>query len=255
MATFLFDQMVFGPVKSRRFGKSLGINLLPDNKKICSFNCLYCECGWTGKSESVFPSAGNVKEALKDRLETMALHNDLPDTITFAGNGEPTLHPDFLDIMKFTIALRDQHAPLSKVAVLSNSTTLDRSDVKEALILADYNVLKLDAGTDKTFNLINNPSRPLLLKDIVNNLKAFQRNVIIQTLFFRGMFAGEFIDNSLAVDLYPWLDYLCEIAPREVMIYSLERGTPALDLKKLSQEELQAISMMVEARGIKTQVY
>lgn len=255
MATFLFDKIVFGPVKSRRFGKSLGINLLPENRKVCSFNCLYCECGWTDNETDPLPASEDVINALELRLKMMASESGLPDTITFAGNGEPTLHPDFLSIMQHTVKIRDIQSPETKIAVLSNATRIHKKDVVEGLLLADYNVLKLDAGTDRTLNLINNPKKQIKVSDLVNALKVFNGNLIIQTLFFRGMFAGETIDNTTSEEVGLWLEHLQKISPREVMIYSLERDTAAFDLEKINRNELESIALKVENLGIKTQVY
>ena len=248
MGTFLFDQIVFGPVQSRRLGVSLGINLLPVNKKICTFNCLYCECGWT-KSEidkSSFHSSREVKAALEEKLREMAEDNERPDAITFAGNGEPTLHPAFEEIMGDTLRLRDQWCPSAEIAVLSNATMIGNPPVFRALLRADKNILKLDSGIQETINLINQPKVPYNLEETIQSLTRFEGNMVIQTLFLRGSYHGQPIDNTTEKEIQAWIDALNRIQPGELMIYTLSRETPAPDLETVSEEELQKIAERVE---------
>jgi len=185
MAGFLFHEVVFGPVRSRRLGLSLGINLSPIHAKYCSFNCLYCECGWTpgykGKQPEL-PSRKEVRWYLEKQLIQLREEDYLPDAITYAGNGEPTLHPDFPQIVEDTIVLRDSYAPDAKVAVLSNASMLQREEVFKALLLLDNNIQKLDTGNEKMFRLINNPVFPVEFEEVVKGLKAFGGKVIIQTI-------------------------------------------------------------------------
>jgi wyosine [tRNA(Phe)-imidazoG37] synthetase (radical SAM superfamily) len=255
MSTFLFDKTVFGPVHSRRMGISLGINLLPVNSKCCTFNCIYCECGWTTTPDSKgtkLPTAGEVAEALESRLSTMS---PLPDAITFAGNGEPTIHPDFAKIIDDTVRLRDQYAPKSLISVLSNGTRLYDPAVFKALQRADMNIQKLDAGTEKTLRLINQPNAAYTLETVVEQLCRFNGKVIVQTLFLRGQYLGQEIDNTTDEEITPWIGYLKRIKPEYVMIYPIERETPASGLVKVTVRELEAIADKVRGEGIEVRVY
>lgn len=258
MATSLFAELVFGPVKSRRLGKSLGVNLLPGNCKVCNFNCIYCECGWTdysGKSSVELPDRADVYEALEQRLVEMRQKNDEPDAITFAGNGEPTLNPDFPDIIGDTLYLRDKYFPNAKVAVLSNATTCGDPVIKEALLKVDLNILKLDSALGNTILLHNRPAGTLDPSILIENLASYNGKVIIQTLFVRGNIDGNEVDNTKPEELIAWLEALEKIKPSEVMIYTISRDTPkGGKLEKVQLEELQAIGAMVEDMDIKVQI-
>lgn len=258
MATFLFDEIIFGPVKSRRLGVSLGINLLPAKKKICNFNCIYCECGLTGdnnKRISQFPGRKNVYEALDSRLSAMKLKNQHPDVITYAGNGEPTLHPDFPEIINDSIILRNKYFPDTKIAVLSNSSTIDNPVIKAALLKVDMNILKLDSAFEKTVRIHNQPKVKINMKKLIHNLAGFKGKVIIQTLFLRGTYNDTIIDNTTPVEISAWLKAIKKINPSEVMIYTISRDTPeGGKLIKVPLGELRKIAALVESLGIKTQV-
>ncbi|TVR41687.1 MAG: radical SAM protein [Bacteroidia bacterium] len=258
MNGFLFEQIVFGPVKSRRLGISLGINLLPLNQKHCTFNCLYCECGWTlpdNKSNASYPARSEVYQALELRLRAMKQKKSLLDTITFAGNGEPTLHPEFAGIIDDTIILRNSYYPEGRIAVLSNASLASEKEVAEALKKVDQNILKLDAGTNETFRLINNPAGQVHLDDIVENLKQFSGNLIIQTLFVRGTHKGVSFDNTTDHEVSLWLQHIQMLQPKLVMIYPIARATPTEDVEKVPGDELLSIAARVEALGIPTEVY
>jgi wyosine [tRNA(Phe)-imidazoG37] synthetase (radical SAM superfamily) len=211
MATFLFDQIIFGPIKSRRLGVSLGINLLPTDSKVCSFNCIYCECGWNPKKRAKsasLPTRSAVKTGLEEKLQLMNLEQALPDVITFAGNGEPTLHPDFEQIINDTIELRDKLAPKARIAVLSNATMLHKPSVRNALLKVEDNIQKLDSAFEETVRLLDCPSSNFSLEKVVENLKAFHGKVIIQTMFLKGLYNGVPIDNSTNAELNAWLDLI-----------------------------------------------
>lgn len=256
--TFLFDSVVFGPVHSRRLGVSLGINLLPTAYKYCSFNCIYCECGWTKTRENgkvEFPPAAIVKEYLEKKLHDMKEKNELPEAISFAGNGEPTLHPDFAKIIDITIELRNKYSPQSKIAVLSNATMLHIPEVVNALKKVDSNILKLDAGTEETYKKINQPITEISLKEIVKNLKQFKSNLIIQTLFIRGNYNNNQIDNTTDAEIKAWLSHIEELKPKEVMIYPIARSTPAGNLEKVSLKELEGIAEKVRNLGFHVNVF
>ena len=258
MAGFLFDKIIFGPVHSRRLGISLGINLLPAGYKYCSFNCIYCECGWTkinNIDKIIFPPTIVIKQFLEKKLREMFENGELPETISFAGNGEPTLHPGFPEIIDFTIELRNKYSPKSNVAVLSNATMLHIPDIVEALRKVDKNILKLDAGTEETFKLINNPLGNITQEEIVNNLKLFKKKLIIQSLFVRGDYNGKRVDNTSEKEIKPWLKHLEELKPELVMIYPIARATPVKGLEKISLKELEDIAEKVRKIGLKIEVY
>lgn len=257
MATFLFDKIIFGPVKSRRLGVSLGVNLLPADRKVCNFNCIYCECGWTKKEhlQSPLPSRQEVKTALKQKLSVMKESGQMPDVITFAGNGEPTIHPDFPGIIDDTVELRNELCPGASVAVLSNATMINRPEIREALMKTDRNILKLDSAFEETARRHNQPGGNYSVAETIESLKLFRGDVTIQTLFLRGEADGQAIDNTTPVEIEAWLKAIREIAPREVMIYTIHRDTPeGGTLFKVPEEELNRIAAMVRELGIDTQV-
>src|SRR6056297_2380947 len=199
MATFLFDKIVFGPVKSRRLGVSLGINLLPNEVKLCNFNCIYCECGWSHKETNVKPyfhDRRKVYEKLSERLQQMEDDGEVMDVITFAGNGEPTMHPDFEGVIEDTVELRNHFFPEAKIAVLSNATMLHKDPVVKALKKVDQNILKMDAAFDETIQLLNQPPKGFTVEKLMSQLKQFDGHFILQTLFVKGRYQGQLLDNS-----------------------------------------------------------
>ena len=252
----LFDDIVFGPVHSRRFGTSLGINLLPVDYKFCTFNCIYCECGWTYKNhvkKADLPTFEEISRAMEESFPHLAKS---PDNITFAGNGEPTVHPSFADIIDETIRLRDQFLPAAKITVLSNASQLHKPKIFDALKKADNNVLKLDAGSEEMFKLINNPSGGLTLQKVISHLKKFNRDELtIQTLFLKGSIDGKNVDNTSGQELQLWLSHIREINPQKVMIYSIDREPPAKNLQKIDFNELKSIAGKIEQAGIATEIY
>ena len=256
MSTFLFDKIIFGPVWSRRLGESLGINLLPVNRKVCNFNCIYCECGLTPTGDQTvgFPDTEEVKERLALKLLEMKKAGEYLDSITFAGNGEPTLHPRFPQIMDDAIEIRNRIFPHANIAVLSNATRIGDKKIFDALLKADLNILKLDSAFSETLRLINCPQSNYRLTDVLDSLKDFNGKMIIQTLFFRGSYKGQPIDNTTEKEITAWLSVLMQLRPESVMIYSLARDTAVLGLESISAAELQTIAERVEQAGIKTQV-
>ena len=257
MATFLFNEVVFGPVKSRRLGVSLGVNLLPVKEKVCSFNCIYCECGWTfGKyaEKAKLPLRAEVREKLEETLRKMVSANQLPDVITFAGNGEPTLHPEFAEIIDDTIEVRNMLAPKTRIAVLSNATMLHKKQVFNALLKVDNNIQKLDSALPETIRLINDPNIDFNLQKLVDQLVSFNGKVTIQTIFLRGNFKGQYFDNTTETEVSAWLELLAKIKPSNVMIYTVARDTPLSSLSKVSYSELKTIAGKVEQAGLSIQV-
>lgn len=258
MSTFLFDKIIFGPVKSRRLGTSLGINLLPAAKKMCNFNCIYCECGWThstSRDNALLPKREGIYSALDQKLSELKEKNNPPDVITFAGNGEPTLHPDFPGIIDDCIELRNKYFPDTKIAVLSNSTMITVPDIREALLKVDQNILKLDSGFDLTVRIHNQPRVNVKVAELIDNLKEFNGQLIIQTLFLRGSYKGKIIDNTTPEEIEAWLKAIGMIKPYEVMIYTISRDTPdGGELSKVPLTELNRIAGLVNRMGIKTSV-
>jgi wyosine [tRNA(Phe)-imidazoG37] synthetase (radical SAM superfamily) len=256
MSTFLFDKTIFGPVTSRRLGVSLGINLLPNIRKICNFNCIYCECGWTNNSvgKEKLPSSGEVKELLGTKLQNMKLSNEHLDVLTFAGNGEPTMHPEFSKIIDDTILLRDEYFPGIKIAVLSNSTLIHKKEVFEALNKIEMNILKIDSAFEDTCRLLNKPLGNYSVSELVEKLILFKGRLIIQTMFVKGSFEGIPFDNSSSKEVEAWLGILKKIKPSQVMIYTIARETPVEGIKKISLRKLNEIAAKVEELGISSSV-
>ncbi len=253
MSTIIYPSPVFGPVHSRRLGVSLGINLLPADGKVCSFDCIYCECGLNAERRASLPlpTRTEVAAALETRLTEMAARGVRPDVLTFAGNGEPTLHPAFAAIIGDTIALRDRHCPEARISVLSNATQLHRADVHAALMRVDNNIQKLDTVDTAFIRAVDRPQGRYDVERVVAQMKAFGGQVVVQTMFLTGTdAAGHDVDNTTERHVQPWLDALRRIAPRQVMIYTVDRETPVPTLRKAQPERLDAIAAQVKAIGI-----
>lgn len=258
MATFLLDSIVFGPIKSRRLGVSLGVNLLPQGRKICTFDCIYCECGYNkdgNKSTNKFPSREQVKEALESRLKKMSEKKESLNSITFSGNGEPTLHPEFREVIEDTIYLRNLYFPNAKISVLTNSTSVSNPSVFRALKKVDNNIMKLDAALEPLMESIDQPVPSNFTMDkLVKDLKKFNGNLIIQTIFLKGAHNGKSVDNTIPENITRWVELIKEIQPKQVMIYSLDRETPSNSLEKVSKKELESIAEKVKEIGIPVSV-
>ena len=256
MSTVLYPSPIFGPIKSRRLGISLGINLLPADGKICTFDCIYCECGYNKdfRPHNSFIKRNIVKIELEKKLQKMTQQNISPDVLTFAGNGEPTLHPQFEEIVGDTMALRDTYFPSAKISVLSNATQILKPSVFRALCKVDNNILKLDTVDFQYIQLVNQPSCVYNIDQLINCMKQFNGHLIIQTMFLKGMYNNIYVDNISDFYVKPWLDVLKQIKPEQVMIYTIDRETPDHDLKKASPEELDAIALKVRTQGIKVSV-
>ena len=256
MATVIYPSPIFGPVRSRRLGISLGVNLMPADGKMCSFDCIYCECGFNSDHRPTLPrpTRQEVKAALKAKLEEMCSCGELPDVITFAGNGEPTLHPDFPLIIRDTIEVRNLLCPEAKISVLSNATMAMRPAVRDALMLVDNNIQKLDTVNAEYIHTVDRPGGRYDVENIIEALKKFQGHVMVQTMFLKGTFNGKDVSNTSKDFFLPWLERVCEIAPEQVMIYTIDRETPASGLQKASHEELDKIAKLVEDAGLKVSV-
>lgn len=257
MQTVLFHSTIYGPIHSRRLGMSLGINLMPNDGKICSFDCLYCEAGFNaqGPGKDGVPSRDVVKKQLKRKLEEMKAAGQTLDVITFSGNGEPTLHPEFKKVVEDVMRLRTLYFPSAKVSVLSNSTMAGKPAVADALLKVDNNILKLDSAMPHTFRILNRPVSPNCLPEgIIADLKRFKGQCVVQTIMVRGEYEGEHFDNTTDDELDALLSAYLEIQPREVMLYSIDRQTPAEHLEKVSKEELERIAQRFRDAGITVQV-
>lgn len=256
MQTVLFTSTIFGPIHSRRLGTSLGINLSPSDGKICSFDCLYCEAGFNaqGPGKTGLPPRETVASLLEEKLKQLKAEGTVPDVLTFSGNGEPTLHPEFEGIVDDVVALRNKYFPDAKISVLSNSTMLDRPDVCRALEKVDNNILKLDSALDPTIRLIDRPGNSKFnARDVIEKIGRFGKKAIVQTMFLRGEFEGKAIDNTTPEELEALAEAYLKINPEEVMIYSIDRKTPAENLRKVSAEELAEIASFFRSKGIKIQ--
>ena len=255
--TSLYHDIIFGPIHSRRLGLSLGVNLLPVESKLCSFDCIYCECGWNSDHPGArhFNKREDVERLLAETLRKMVADGTPPDVITFAGNGEPTMHPHFEEIIDDVIRLRDELCPAAKVSVLSNATQLHREDVHRALLRVDNPILKLDSAFNETVRLVDNPQNPkYTVRRVVEQMKSFNGAMIMQTMFLRGEYKGQKIDNTTEEEVSAWLKLVEEVRPRQVMVYSLDRDTPCQTLQKVEKDDLRKIAARVEALGISCQV-
>lgn len=254
--TVIYPSPIFGPVHSRRLGVSLGINLLPADGKVCTFDCIYCECGFNAdyRPKQPLPTREEVRSALEARLRDMQQNGPTPDVLTFAGNGEPTAHPCFPEIIEDTLALRDKYFPNAKVSVLSNSTFIHRPAVFEALNKIDNNILKLDTVDEEYIRVLDRPTGHYSIREIIEGMKAFKGNCIIQTMFLKGSYKGQDMDNTSDKFVLPWLEAVKEIAPRQVMIYTIDRETPDHDLQKATREELDRIAKRIRETSIPVSV-
>ena len=247
----LFESIIYGPIHSRRLGVSLGVNLMPEHHKLCTFDCVYCEIGWNSPiSHPQLPTRQEVQAALEAFLSTYDFEQSTIDVITFSGNGEPSLHPDFEDIIEDTCALRDRYCSKAKVSVLSNSTQLGRPDVVRALKKCDNRILKLDSALDETMRLIDQPTnKNLTVRQIMDWLGAFDGDFTLQTCFLRGEHKGQKIDNTSPEELTAWYQAVETLRPKQIMIYVIDRATPCQTLEKLSREEMETIAAPLIAKG------
>ena len=257
MQTVLFHDTIFGPIHSRRLGSSLGVNLMPNDGKICSFDCLYCEAGYNaqGPGTTGLPPRAEVARLLEEKLKSLKEAGAPLDVITFSGNGEPTLHPDFAGVVDDTIALRDKYFPDVKISVLTNSTRIAMPDVAAALSRVDNNILKLDSAFDETARLLDRPAPGYTIAKTIDGLRKFGSQGIIQTMFTRGEHDGIAIDNTTDAEVDALIEAYRTIGPREVMIYTIDRPTPETTLRRIPRPELDAIADRIRrATGIPVQV-
>jgi len=250
--SILFHDIIYGPVKSRRFGYSLGLNLLPTQSKICSFNCVYCECGWNPDvSNGFFVDKNDFFQALENTLTNLKQQSASLDVLTYAGNGEPTLHPDFLEIVKETTILRDNYFPKKDLVLLSNASTLSNKNIQEAITYIEKPVLKLDSAIEKTMRAINLPSSAFNFQKYLENLTMFPNKTIIQTMLLKGTHKNILIDNTTNLEIDALIEQYIIIQPKYVMLYSLDRIPPLSSLVKIDSDKMQAIADKISDAGIK----
>lgn len=254
--TILYPSPIFGPVHSRRLGVSLGINLMPADGKLCSFDCIYCECGLNGNHRPSLPrpTRTQVAEALEEVLHRRSEEGQPLDVLTFAGNGEPTLHPEFAGIIEDTRQLRDRYYPEARISVLSNATAAHRPEVHQALLRVDNNIQKLDTVSPAYIRLVDRPAASYDVERIIESLSAFEGHVIVQTMFMSGQMEGTSVDNTGEEYVAPWLEALLRIRPEKVMIYTIDRETPTAGLLKAAPDVLNAIAQRVKEIGIQVSV-
>ena len=247
-----FDDIVFGPIFSRRLGSSLGVNILPSKGKLCNFDCVYCECGWNkdGISDKIFPRLGDVAAALEDKMRAVLAEGKNVDSITFSGNGEPTMNPDFAEIIDVTMELRDRFFPHAKVSVLSNATLAGRPKVMEALLKVDNPIMKIDASSDDLVRMINKPTGYYSLASVVDNLRKFEGRFVLQTMFLK---SADF-DTVAPEPLKAWMDIVRELHPREIMVYTIDRETPDKTLGKYTVEQMRELVQPLVDEGFNIQI-
>ena len=244
------EEIVFGPIHSRRLGSSLGINVLPEKGKLCNFDCIYCECGWNrdGRGDTRLPFSSDLLIALEAKLSACAREGIGIDSITFSGDGEPTLNPEFPAIIDLTLALRDRYYPSAKVSVLSNATRIGRPGIFEALRKVDNPILKLDAPTDAQVALVNRPAGEYHVADVMAQLGRFGGDFVLQTMFLRGP------GWESAQWVKEWMDMVRELRPREVMVYTIDRPTPASGLEKYTEQQMRELVQPLLDEGFTIQI-
>jgi len=256
MSTIIYPSPIFGPVHSRRLGISLGINLLPEGGKFCSFDCVYCECGLNSerRTNNPLPSAERVETALVSKIKELKEENIIPDVFTFAGNGEPTLNPHFPEIVDRVIRVRNEYCPNAKISILSNATQIHRPEIREALMQFDNNIQKLDTVSPIYINKVDRPQGHYDVEEQIQYLASFNGHVIIQTMFMDGELNGESVNNTTPAYVEPYIEALKRIQPSKVMIYTIDRETPVKGLKKATPEVLDAIAEKIKKAGFECSV-
>lgn len=256
MSTIIYDSPVFGPIHSRRLGISLGINLLPKGGKFCSFDCIYCECGLNKerRTKNPLPTADEVVEGLESKLLELQAEGIVPDVLTFAGNGEPTLHPHFPEIVDRVLKVRNIDCPSAKLSILSNATQIRRPEIREALLHFDNNILKLDTVNPIYINNVDRPQGHYDVEEQIRCLELFHGKCIIQTMLMKGEYEGKNLDNTTEEYVAPYLEALARIKPQAVMLYTLDRETPVAGLEKAERQAMEAIASRIRQLGIEVSV-
>ena len=246
------EETVFGPIFSRRLGSSLGINLLPEKGKICNFDCIYCECGWNrdGRNDTVLPTAEKVRTDLERMLIKLQKEGTPVDSITFSGDGEPTINPEFPQIIDDTLRLRDLYYPQAKVSVLSNATRVHVPEIFNALRKVDNPIMKIDAPTNELIEKINMPAPGYDVARVIEALKQFEGDFVLQTCMLR----GNGFDSACPEVMLPMMDIVRLLRPREWMVYTIDRPTPMQGLQKFSPQEMKALVQPVIDEGYRVQI-
>lgn len=252
MSTALFENIIFGPVSSRRLGVSLGVNLLPQHGKLCNFDCIYCECGWNRerRNDNVLPSYDDVVTALEAKLTSFKEAGKKIDTITFSGNGEPTIHPDFPAIIDKVLELRGRIFPEAKVSVLSNATMIGRPEIREALMKIDNPILKLDSADIEVVRTVNRPQGNYSIEAVLSGMEQFNGNFILQSILFRGS-GKDMLDKGL---ISRWYEIVRRVRPREIMLYTIDRDTPQSGLSKVTVQEMEEVARPLIEEGFFVQI-
>lgn len=248
----LREDTVFGPIRSRRLGSSLGINLLPVRGKLCNFDCIYCECGWNadGREDRKLPSVAEVSAALEIALKRCKAEGTGIDSITFSGDGEPTLNPGFPQIVDAVIELRDAYFPEAAVSVLSNATTAWRPEIFAALRKVDNPIMKIDAPSDGLAAKINRPAPGYDLNRVIRSLEAFKGDFVLQTMFLK----SDDFDSSEKAQLDDWMNVVRRLKPREVMVYTIDRPAPMQGLRKFTERQMRELVAPLVAEGFNIQI-
>lgn len=256
MSTIIYDSPIFGPVRSRRLGISLGINLLPKGGKVCSFDCIYCECGLNQerRTRHPLPTPDEVVSGLEAKLAVLRQEATVPDVLTFAGNGEPTLHPLFAEIAERVRDVRNRLCPRAKMSILSNATQIRRPEIRQAMLLFDNCILKLDTVDAAYINLVDRPQGHYDVEEQVRCLALLGERCIVQTMLMEGNYEGHDVCNTGEAYVGPYLEALRRIKPRAVMLYTLDRETPVQGLRKASAEAMESIARRIRELGIETSV-
>lgn len=256
MSTILFDKIVFGPIKSRRLGTSLGINLLPMHGKLCTFDCIYCECGFNkdGREDSRLPEVDDFRKALEWKLKKLTQDGIHIDTITFSGNGEPTLHPYFEEIIDYTVQLRDKFYGSAVISVFTNGSRLWKESVRNALKKIDNPIIKIDSPLESFVQMIDRPNGEYSLARCIDDIKLFGGNFVLQTMFLKGSVNGKYFDSSCEENVKEWIALVRELKPRSVMMYTIDRETPTKGLEKVSVEKMTEIARPLIADGFDIQI-
>lgn len=256
MSTILFEDVVFGPIKSRRLGTSLGINLSPKHGKWCSFDCIYCECGFNkdGKQDTRIPTVEEFRTALEIKLKEIAADNTHIDSITFSGNGEPTLHPHFKEVIEHTVALRDHFCKNAVITVFTNGSQLDKESVRDALKMVNNPTIKIDSPLEWFVNMVDRPNEQYSLAKTIDNIKLFNGNFVLQTMFLKGTMGGKHFDSCCKENVEAWIKLVRELKPRSIMMYTIDRETPAKGLEKVTAEQMESIAKPLIDEGFEIQI-
>ena len=246
--------ILYGPIRSKRLGCSLGLNLFPSDRKVCSFDCVYCHFGGTTdhvrQSERLgIPSVTEVLAAVEEFLKS---DNDF-DYITFSGNGEPTMYPDFAELVPKLHELIRRRRPSVRLALLSNSSCVGEESLYPALKLIDLPIFKLDAGNQTTFEILNRPCPGVTISAIIDGLTRLsaRQEIIIQTVMVDGP-----VPNHDGQAFDDWIVAIRRIRPGAIQLYTTDRPVADTRVRKVSDRQLETIAARIrELTGVPAQAY